>query len=60
LNHLPSSGDRDFNLKYGDFQWAYRSAEETTCPDCWANLEEELALAREAGTLGMPGAFVPG
>ena len=56
----PSFGDQDFDFEYKYFQWAYRPAEETTCPDCWANLEEELALAREAGTLGMPGAFVPG
>jgi hypothetical protein len=56
----PPVSDRDFGFKYKDLQWAYCSAEETTCPDCWANLEEELALAREAGTLGMPGAFVPG
>jgi hypothetical protein len=56
----PSVGDRYFDFKHGNFQWAYRSAEEITCPDCWAYLEEELALAREAGTLGMPGAFVPG
>jgi hypothetical protein len=52
--------NRGFDFKYKDLQWAYCSAEETTCPDCWANLEEELALAREAGTLGMPGAFVSG
>jgi hypothetical protein len=52
--------NRGFGFKYKDLQWAYCSAEETTCPDCWANLEEELALAREAGTLGMPGAFVSG
>jgi hypothetical protein len=56
----PSADDRYFDFKHGNFQWAYRSAEEITCPDCWAYLEEELALAREAGTLGMPGAFVPG
>lgn len=56
----PSVDDRYFGFKHGNFQWAYRSAEETTCPGCWAYLEEELALAREAGTLGMPGAFVPG
>jgi hypothetical protein len=56
----PSFGDQDFDFEYEDFQWAYRPAGETTCPDCWANLEEELALAREAGTLGMPGAFVSG
>jgi hypothetical protein len=57
----PSSfGDQDLEFKYKGFQWAYCSAEEITCADCWANLEEELALAREVGTLGMPGAFVPG
>ena len=53
-------GSSTFQPEDDIFQWAYRSAEEITCPDCWAKLEEELALAHEAGTSEMPGAFVPG